>query len=152
MGVGSGDDVKQRQAIEDVLLAYATALDGRDWSALEHVFSLDAVADYGSDIGVFEGRAAVVGVVSDFLGRCGTTQHMITNIRIELSPHGVAGARCYLQATHAGSGAHVGQTMMVWGEYVDRLEQRPEGWRIVHRALRVLHVTGDVGAALKGTP
>ena len=145
-----GDELVQRQEIESVLLAYATALDARDWQALERVFTSDAVADYRG-IGVFEGRVAIVGVVSDFLGRCGATQHMITNIRIEPSLHGEARAWCYLQATHAGKGTHAGKTMTVWGEYMDRLERRAEGWRIVHRALQVQHVAGDVGVALKGS-
>jgi 3-phenylpropionate/cinnamic acid dioxygenase small subunit len=140
-----------RQAIEDVLLAYATALDCRDWAALEGVFAADAVADY-CGIGVFEGRQAIVGVVADFLGHCGATQHMITNVRVDLPDQGEARTRCYLQAIHAGKGAYSGKIMTVWGEYADRLEQRPEGWRIVHRALQVLLVTGDVGVALKGNP
>lgn len=142
------DGLVRRHAVEDLLLAYATALDSRDWPALEQVFSADAVADYRG-IGVFEGRPALVGVIADFLGRCGATQHMITNMRVECSSADVARARCYLQATHAGKDAYAGQTMTVWGEYVDRVERRPEGWRIVHRTLYVQHVVGDVGAALK---
>jgi len=136
----------EHQAIEEVLLGYAFALDGRRWADLTQVFSSDAVADYRG-IGVFEGRDAIVGVVRDFLEACGPTQHMITNISVIVDGD-LARSRCYLQATHAGIGKYAGKTMTVWGEYLDRLEQRPEGWRIVHRMLAVQHVAGDVGVAL----
>jgi 3-phenylpropionate/cinnamic acid dioxygenase small subunit len=138
----------EHKAIEAVLLGYATVLDGRHWTDLEEVFSADAVADYRG-VGVFEGREAIVGVVRDFLEACGPTQHMITNIRVDLEGS-TARSSCYLQATHGGISAHAGLTMTVWGEYRDRLERRPEGWRIVHRTLVVQHVAGDVGVALRG--
>lgn len=145
----SSQALADRQAIEDVLLGYATALDRRDWPALDKVFSADAVTDYRG-IGVFEGRPAVTGVIADFLGRCGATQHMITNIRVALHSTESASAACYLQATHAGKGEYQGRTMTVWGEYTDCVERRAEGWRIVHRTLEVFNVAGDVGAPLKG--
>lgn len=133
-------------AIKSVLFRYAAALDERDWPALSDVFAPEAIADY-QGIGIFDGRAAVTGIVTDFLGKCGPTQHIIANVRIDLDGS-KARSRCYLQATHAGKGSYEGQTMTVWGEYSDRLELRPEGWRIVHRTLVVQHVVGDVGVAL----
>lgn len=132
--------------IEAVLLRYATALDERDWPSLSHVFAPEAIADY-QGIGVFNGRPDVVGVVADFLGKCGPTQHMISNVRIEIEGER-ARSCCYLQAIHAGMGRYAGQTMTVWGEYCDQLELRPEGWLIVRRTLVVKHVAGDVGVAL----
>lgn len=138
----------EHQAIEEVLFGYASALDERNWTGLAQIFSADAVADYRG-IGVFEGRGAIVGVVRDFLEACGPTQHMIGNVRVAFED-GIARSRCYLQATHCGIGRHAGKTMTVWGEYRDRLERRPEGWRIVHRTLIVQHVDGDIGVALSG--
>jgi hypothetical protein len=44
-----------------------------------------------------------------------------------------------------GIGDYKGQSVMLWGEYRDRLERRPEGWRIVHRELVPFHATGDIG-------
>lgn len=138
-----------RREIEALLFRYASALDNRDWQALSDVFSPEAVANY-EGIGVFNGRPAVTGIVADFLGKCGSTQHMITNVRIDLDGE-KANSRCYLQAVHAGKGRYAGQTMTVWGEYRDRLELHLEGWRIVHRSLVVQHVVGDIGAALSAS-
>lgn len=136
-----------RAQIEAVLMAYTTALDERDWSALEDVFPPDASADYGV-VGQFQGREAVIDVVRDFLQRCGPTQHLLGNIRVN-EQGDEAQAHCYIQATHAGIGKHLGQTMTLWGEYRDRLERREEGWRILHRGLHVQHVVGDVGVQLR---
>ncbi|HIE1388035.1 TPA: nuclear transport factor 2 family protein [Pseudomonas aeruginosa] len=133
--------------IEAVLMAYASALDQRDWRALEDVFVSEASADYGV-VGEFHGRVAVVGVVRDFLERCGGTQHLLGNIRVSVEGD-AAHSRCYLQATHAGVGTHLGQTMTLWGEYRDQLERREEGWRIVRRELHVQHVAGDVGVQFR---
>ena len=141
------DQLLEQARIEKILLLYATLLDQRDWAGLADVFTDDAVADYRG-IGTFEGRPAITGVVQDFLGKCGPTQHMITNVRISVDGK-QAVAKCYLQATHAGGRGHEGKTLTVWGEYSDRLQLRPEGWRIVHRELVVQHVAGDIGVALK---
>jgi len=133
--------------IEAVLMAYTTALDERDWRALEDVFVPEASADYGV-VGEFHGRTAVIEVVRNFLQRCGPTQHLLGNIRTTVQSD-EAQARCYIQAIHAGIGEHLSQTMTLWGEYRDRLERREEGWRILHRELHVQHVLGDVGVQLR---
>lgn len=36
-----------QKAIEDVLVRYATAIDGHDWQALDEVFAAEATAFYG---------------------------------------------------------------------------------------------------------
>jgi len=129
--------------IERLLMAYATALDKRDWAALDEVFTPDATAHYKS-IGHFGSRAAMVSMFREYLERCGATQHLLGNMRVDVDG-GKATATCYLQAIHAGLGKHQGKLLTVWGEYRDRLELRPAGWRIVHRELTVLHASGDIG-------
>jgi 3-phenylpropionate/cinnamic acid dioxygenase small subunit len=131
--------------IERVLMAYTTALDQRDWAALDDVLAPDATAHYTS-LGHFASRAEMVSMFKAFLERCGTTQHLLGNMRIEVDGD-KATAACYLQAIHVGLGQHQGKMLTVWGEYRDRLELRPEGWRIVHRELAVLHAAGDIGHA-----
>lgn len=137
----------EQARIESVLLQYATALDERDWPALERVFTPDAVAHY-SGVGEFNGREAVIEVISSFLETCGSTQHLLGNIQIQIDGE-KAQTRCYVQATHAGIDSFQGQTMTVWGEYLDRLERRLDGWRIVHRTLNIQHIVGNVGAPLR---
>lgn len=142
------DFLLQEARIRQVLILYATVIDERKPAGLADVFTPEGVAEYRG-LGSFHGRKAIIDVVESFLGSVGRTQHMVTNFRITLNG-GEAGAKCYLQATHAGSGVHEGKTMTVWGEYTDQLKLCPEGWRITHRELVALHVAGDVGVAYKG--
>ncbi|MCL2346523.1 MAG: nuclear transport factor 2 family protein [Desulfobulbus sp.] len=135
----------EERKIERVLIAYGTALDQRDWAALDDVLAPDATAHYKS-LGHFASRAEMVSMFKEFLARCGTTQHMFSNMRIHVEGK-KATAACYLQAIHVGLGKYQEQIWTVWGEYRDRLELRPEGWRIVHRELAVLHAAGDIGLA-----
>ena len=56
----------ERQAIVDVLNAYATCLDTRDWLGLNDVFHPQAVGVYGATL---TGRAAIIESIRSFLGR-----------------------------------------------------------------------------------
>lgn len=135
----------EEKQIERVVKAYATALDKHDWAALDEVFAPDATAFYDG-FGSVGSRADIVALVRSALERCGTTQHLLGNVVIDIDGD-QATAACYLQAIHLGLGGYQGQIMTVWGEYRDRLQRRPEGWRIVHRELAVLHASGDIGLA-----
>ena len=133
----------ERAAIQSVLDLYATALDNRDWAALDEVFAAEASTHY-EGMGHFDGRDAIVRFISQVLNQCGSTQHLLGNYRIEIDGD-TATAKCYLAAIHAGIGDYQGQTQTVWGEYRDRLVKTPAGWRIVHRELAGIHGEGDVG-------
>ena len=69
-----------RHAVIDVLNRYAEALDHRDWELLDEVFLADATADYGA--GALEGRDAIVGSITDLLGGCGPSQHLLGNFQV----------------------------------------------------------------------
>ena len=142
------DFLLQEARIRQVLIRYATVIDERKPAGLVDVFTPEGIAEYRG-LGSYRGRQAIMDVVESFLGAIGRTQHMVTNFRIAING-GEASAKCYLQATHAGSGVHEGKTMTVWGEYTDKLKLCPEGWRITHRELVAFHVAGDIGVAYKG--
>ncbi|MBL0283763.1 MAG: nuclear transport factor 2 family protein [Zoogloea sp.] len=118
------DDLLEEARIERVLVRYASALDERDWAALDEVFVAEASALYHG-IGSYSGREAIVATVRQALAPCGRTQHLLGNVRITLSG-AEASAKCYLQAIHAGQGRLPGANATVWGEYRDQLEKRPK--------------------------
>ena len=132
--------------IEQILVRYAVVLDEHQWSDLDEVFVPNAIATYHG-IGEFAGRDAIRDLVRRALERCGRTQHLLGNYRISVDGD-KATAKCYLQAVHQGLGNYSQNVMTVWGEYRDRLERRPEGWRIVHRELEMFKVDGDIGPTL----
>lgn len=129
--------------VQKVLNLYASAIDKKNYSELEQVFTADAVANF-IGIGEFEGCAAISGLISAVLDQCGATQHLLGNYNIHISGD-EAQTTCYLAAMHAGLGDYASEVMTVWGEYSDKLVRTPEGWRIAHRTLTSLHAQGDVG-------
>jgi 3-phenylpropionate/cinnamic acid dioxygenase small subunit len=139
------DKLLDERRIEQVLIRYALALDEKDWAGLDDVFVADTTAHY-EGIGDFDSRDGIRDMVRGAIEGFRLTQHLLGNFRIAVDGDKAA-AKCYLQAIHLRPESAAAM-LTVWGEYSDRLERRPEGWRIVHRDLAIFHVAGDLG----GTP
>lgn len=137
------DTLADRKSIEDGLVRYATAIDQHDWQGLEEVFAPEVTAYYGL-AGNLKGRAALIEVLRKAGDYYGVAQHSVSNFRIAVDGDKAA-SRCYLQALLVGVGDYKDKQMNFWGEYHDKWERRPEGWRIVDRKLVTLHATGDIG-------
>jgi 3-phenylpropionate/cinnamic acid dioxygenase small subunit len=133
----------ESNAIHDVLVAYATALDSKQYDQLSDVFLEDATAHYVG-VGDCHGLSQIVTLVSSVLDQCAGTQHLLGNFRIQVNGS-EATAQCYLQAIHVGKGDFAESMMTVWGEYSDKLVLTANGWRIAHRELRSIHGQGDIG-------
>ena len=135
--------VLDKQQIEELLVGYAAAVDGKNPKAFDEVFVPDATAYYGFG-DTLKGRPAIVDFISGTMGKVSGSQHLVGNFRINLDGD-KATSTCAIQAILVGVGDYKGQSVMLWGEYRDRMERRPEGWRIVHRELAAFHATGDIG-------
>lgn len=130
------DDLERlvrRQAVVDLLLSYATAIDTHDWNLLDTIFLPDADCDY-SEAGGFRGpypeiRAWLAEVLAPM-----QTQHMLTNHVIDVDGD-EATASTYLQAEHRFEvdGEPVFYTFR--GIYRDRLVRTASGWAIAVRSL-----------------
>lgn len=122
---------------------FARILDQKRWNDLSDVFATDLTFNYGGDREQ-AGIDALRAVMRQYLDICGPTQHLIGSILVDID--GSSGiSRAYVQARHQRRDDPVGAIFDSTGEYVDRWERRPEGWRIVRRdALWFLHA-GDPG-------
>lgn len=129
--------------IQKVINLYASSIDKHHWSALEGVFTDDAVANF-IGIGVFEGRQAITDLIASVLTQCSVTQHLLGNFNIDVDGD-TAKATCYLSALHVGLGDYAAETLTVWGEYSDELVRTADGWRITHRTLTSQYASGDIG-------
>lgn len=131
------------------LSRFARILDAKDWGSLGDVFADDIVFDYGSGVDQ-HGLAALNAQMRRFLDRCGPTQHLIGSLLVDVDePSAVS--RAYVQARHQRTGDQAGRIFDSNGEYVDRWERRPEGWRIVRRdAIWAVH-SGDPAILDAGT-
>ena len=123
---------EDHQAIVDVTLAYAWALDSGDWDALDEVFAEDATALLLNQHS--EGRTAIVLRIRTSLAPFDSTQHIVTNHQVSITGDS-AFCRSYLQAQHVRKGASGGDTFIIAGRYEDDLVRSDAGWRIAHRTL-----------------
>ena len=123
------------------LSRFARILDNKQWDALGDVFAEDLSFDYGAG-GEQQGIVALRANMTKFLAICGSTQHLIGSILVDV--HGdEAFSRAYIQARHQAMGASGGPVFDTNGEYIDRWSRRPEGWRIIRRDAVWSNLTGD---------
>jgi 3-phenylpropionate/cinnamic acid dioxygenase small subunit len=119
--------VSDRLAISDLLIRYATALDGRDWELLASCFTDDATLDYDTS-GTY-GRDAFVEHLRVALARMKATQHFVTNHVISTDGDR-AQSTSYVIAQHVrGSDA----TFTLGGTFSDDLVRAGSEWRIASR-------------------
>lgn len=125
-----------RVAIADSLFAMATCLDDKDWAMLAATLT-DDTHSYGS-VGVAE----TVARVRYCLDRCGATQHLLGNVRIDQDGSDAV-VRSSFRAFHAGIGDLAGITYECMGDYDDRWRHTSGGWRLAARTVRIRAELGD---------
>jgi len=123
-----------RAAVLDVVVAYATALDTRDWAGLESLFTDDAEVDYGPSVGAAHGPQAIAAVLRRTLEHLDATQHLMGNSVVRVSGD-EASHTGYVQGQHVRRGVPGGDLYLVAGRYEDRLRRTPDGWRFTYRTL-----------------
>ena len=131
----------ERQAIIDVLNAYAACLDTRDWPGLNDVFHPHASGIYGVEL---NGRDEIVDCIRSFLGGCGPSQHLLGNYQISID--GVhAKSTTKARVLHIGVGDRADLTPYeAVGVYHDRHLRTADGWRIIERNFDVHISIGDI--------
>ncbi|MFF0501605.1 nuclear transport factor 2 family protein [Nocardia aobensis] len=133
-----------RTAIIDFVNRYAYALDEREWATLDDVFTVDAVARYGSlRSRALVGRTAIVASIQGYLGGCGPSQHLLRNHVVNVEGD-LATALCKARVYHYGAGPRAHLTPYeCFGIYRDRLRREQPGWRIYERTFDVSLAVGD---------
>lgn len=128
--------------LQQVLNRYAQLCDGRDWALIDQVFSDQATARYG--MRPLPNRAAILDMLRNHLGGCGPTQHLLTNLVVDVDlPEGVDAqaplvtSRTAVRASHRGAGDKAAKTYECMGYYQDRWTHTATGWRIAHREMHV---------------
>ena len=127
--------------IVHLLGRFARILDGREWTAVGDVFADDVGFNYGDGQEQF-GIDAMRLQFQRFLDVCGPSQHLLGSIVATVSGD-AAISRSYVQARHQGAGDKSHLFFDSNGEYIDRWERRPQGWRIVRRDAHWFMHVGD---------
>lgn len=121
--------VAARLDIAEVLARYCRGIDRCDADELDRVFADDAAIDYG--YGPQDKAAICAGLIAAISGMR-LTQHAISNTIIDLDGDR-ARAETQCVALHILGEPGAETEMTVGGRYLDTLEQRADGWRIVER-------------------
>lgn len=119
--------------IQELLTAYAHAIDTRDIDALDHIFTPDAEIDYSATGGLVGGLAEIKPFLKSTLPMFKASQHYVTNPLITLSgAHATSRSLLFNPMTMAREdGPH---TLFIGAWYLDELAHTDAGWRIEKRA------------------
>jgi len=123
--------LKAKDEIQRALCNYARFQDNKDWEALKQFLTENVRGEYGG-VEFTEGRDVLLEMHSRFLDKCGATQHLLGNFRIDVRGERATSA-CYLRALHAGIGRQTGKIYEVLAEYRDDWVHTVEGWKITKR-------------------
>jgi hypothetical protein len=136
-------ELADRQAVVDVCVNYALALDSRDWARLRECFTAEAVADYGGAINA--GYDAIEATCRAALEPLDASQHLLGNhlVTLDAANRDAATSVCYFQAQHVKAGLAGGPHFVVAGRYDDGLVRTDRGWRIQHRTLTIMWTSGN---------
>ena len=125
----TADDRQARQDIGELLVRYASAIDGRDWDLFRTCFTRDCQADY-QDIGHWHDREGLTQFMVDAHVGLGPTQHRISNAAIAVEGDH-ASARTYVDLVALMPDGSSGLSSIGW--YDDELVRTDDGWRIARR-------------------
>jgi len=136
-----------RAEISDVVLRYATAVDGRDWELYRAVFTDPLTVDFSSWSGEPEMTLQVdewVERVRKTLSGFNATQHLSSNHVITLKGDR---ATCvsYLVARHYLVEGSERRMHSIGGHYTNQLVRLAGDWKIARCALTVTWEMGDRG-------
>jgi 3-phenylpropionate/cinnamic acid dioxygenase small subunit len=131
----SVQEISDRLEIEQLLVRYCHAIDGRDWDAYRAVFTADAVID---DVGAGPGNSVddMVGFLPRALDRVVRIQHAISTSLVELRGDTArASTVCHCPVVlDNGKGGTELFFQGLW--YDDELVRTEDGWRISRRVER----------------
>lgn len=123
-------DLLAEREIYRNLVQFAQAMDDRNWALLDSVTTKDIAADLGT--GKLSGRADMVAVMRQFLDQCGTTQHMLGNVLIDVNGD-TARSQAYVADMHLGGEGLDDITFRTLGRYLDKWCKVDGRWLMCER-------------------
>jgi hypothetical protein len=106
-------------------------MDDRDWTAMGEILDDHAEGDFGT--GRVQGSAAIIELIRGFLDNCGPTQHLLSNVVIDVEGD-VASSRAYVHDVHLNSDGGPSTRFYTLGDYHDTWRRRSDGsWCLTER-------------------
>ncbi len=132
--------LEDREAIREVIAAYAHSIDRRRWDMMGQLFHEDAVFGFGPVEGDWRGFVEQARAIID---PCISTQHLLGQTLIGFADAETAHCETYLTAMHVVPVGYPrpevfpardeAYSATISGRYVDRFEKRGGEWRIAKR-------------------
>ena len=136
--------LEDREAIRDVITAYAHAIDRRRWWMMDKLFHDDAEFQFGTVLGDWRGFVEQARAIID---PCLATQHQLGQVLFGFESDSVCHTETYMTAMHTiPAGYPIAEVFpdkgkiysaVIAGRYVDRFEKRTTAdgveWRMAKR-------------------
>lgn len=121
--------VQDKLEIHEVLARYARAVDDHDWDLYRSVFTDDAHLDYTSAGAPAGTREELVEFLATSLPLLPWTQHVITNVEVELRGDEATVRAMFLNPMQLPG---FDEPSMCGGHYLHQMVRTPDGWRSRH--------------------
>jgi hypothetical protein len=144
-------EVADRLAIQDLIARYPLAVDGRDWDALDSLFTADARIDFTAFGGPAGDLLSTKEFLRDALGGFRRSQHMMGLPAITLDgDRATARTSCNNPMVIDGADGETSVWLIgLW--YDDEFVETADGWRFASRtATRCYSVVGLTDTPLSG--
>jgi hypothetical protein len=126
-------EISDRLEIQDLMNAYATAIDTKNFDGLDKVFTPDAYIDYRA-MGGIDGRFPEVKAwLAQVLPNFSTYYHMIGNISIKVDGDTATSKIICFNPMQMDIADGSKQTMFLGLWYIDKFVRTAEGWRMCER-------------------
>ena len=129
------EEISDRLEIQQLLVAYSTAIDTRRFDDLDLVFTPDAYIDYRA-LGGIDGKFPEVKAwLAEVLPNFPAYSHLLGNfdVRVTRSPDGDTAASRTLCFNPMVLGGQKQQVLFCGLWYVDEFVRTPDGWRMTRR-------------------
>ena len=135
-------------AIQELVVAYGCAVDDRDWTRWEALFTPDAHIDYLHSGGIVGTPAQLAAWMPDALGLFAWSLHSVLTHEIRFTGPDTATGRVHLFNRNGLEWQGRPEIFDVGGRYLDDYRRTGDTWRFSRRVEETLYVTGGEFAAV----
>jgi SnoaL-like domain len=140
--------IEDRVLIGDLVVAYAYAVDEKNWTAFEALFTQDAQIDYRSAGGIAGTPAELAAWMPQAMATFSWSMHSLSTHRLQFTSDDAATGSLHVFARHGLTWEGAAELMDVSAVYHDRYARTPAGWRFAARREETLTITGGRFAAM----
>jgi 3-phenylpropionate/cinnamic acid dioxygenase small subunit len=141
------DRLADEAAIRRLMDLYGSGVDERDWDAFAQIFDDPIETDFsGMNAAIPPAtlpRDRHVAGARAVIGQFEATQHMITNVQVEIDGDS-ARARAAMRAEHWIGGIRGNSRYTMFGVYENGFRRTADGWRISRVVLRLVREEGNL--------